>query len=369
MIGTALQLGFFLLVPAAALWLEKNVKLVGILGSVALCYIIGFAIGNTPFIPFDAKLAMDLSSAAVALAIPMLLFSLDFRAWLREAPQTLLAFAWVVIAVCIASAIAAPIFAERVDDSAKVAGMLVGVYTGGTPNLAAVGTALGVSSELFVAVNAADVLVSSPYYLFLITLGPAAFGRILRTPEPRDDAESAGEEFVARPQHVLIGLGLAGACVALGVGLSQLAPSKIPEEAVAILGITTAAIALSFHPRVRALRGTFEAGNYVLLIFCVAIGTIADLGEVIRSGGWIVAYVATVIFISLSLHILLCRLSGIDRDTTVITSTAALFGPAFIGPVAVRLGNRSVFVSGLMSGLVGYAVGNYLGLFIAWQLS
>ena len=89
----------------------------------------------------------------------------------------------------------------------------------------------------------------------------------------------------------------------------------------------------------------------------------------IRSSGWIVAYVATVIFLSLSLHVLLCRLTGIDRDTTVITSTAALFGPAFIGPVSVRLGNRSVFVSGLMSGLVGYAVGNYLGIFIAWQLS
>jgi uncharacterized membrane protein len=76
-----------------------------------------------------------------------------------------------------------------------------------------------------------------------------------------------------------------------------------------------------------------------------------------------------VIFTSLALHVALCRLTDIDRDTTVITSTAALFGPAFIGPVSVRLGNRGVFVSGLMSGLVGYAVGNYLGLFVAWTLS
>jgi uncharacterized membrane protein len=71
----------------------------------------------------------------------------------------------------------------------------------------------------------------------------------------------------------------------------------------------------------------------------------------------------------LFVHVALCRLSRIDRDTTVITSTAALFGPAFIGPVSVRFGNRAVFVSGLMSGLVGYAVGNYLGLLVAWMLS
>lgn len=368
MIPTILQLGFFVLVPAAAVWLEKHTRIVAAAGSVALCYVIGFAIGNTPGVSFDSSLAMDVSSAAVALAIPLLLFSLNFRAWLREAPQTLLAFAWVVVAVCIASAVAAPIFAERVDESAKVAGMLVGVYTGGTPNLAAVGTALGVSSEMFVAVNAADVLVSSPYYLFLITLGPAVFGRFLRTPERGGEDEPIEQDSKVRPSHVLIGFGLALACVAIGLASSKLSPPGIPEDAVAILGITTAAIALSSHPRVRALEGTFEAGNYVLLIFCVAIGTIADLAEVIRSSGWIVAYVATVIFISLSLHVLLCRLTGIDRDTTVITSTAALFGPAFIGPVSVRLGNRAVFVSGLMSGLVGYAVGNYLGLFIAWQL-
>lgn len=368
MTGTISQLAFFLLVPAAALWLEKRVRVVAVMGPVALCYIVGIVVGNTPGIAVDSRLAMDLSTAAVALAIPLLLFSLDFLGWLRQAPQTLLAFLWVVVAVCLASAIAAPIFSERIEDSGTIAGMLVGVYTGGTPNLAAVGKALGVSNETFVAVNAADVLVSSPYYLFLITLGPRAFGRLLRSSAPEPEAPLFARSVETRPAQLLIGVALAIACVGLGVGASKLPLAGIPEEAVAILGITTAAIAVSFHPRVRALEGTFEAGNYILLIFCVSIGTIADLGEVIRSSGWIVAYVATVIFTSLTIHVALCRISGIDRDTTVITSTAALFGPAFIGPVSVRLGNRAIFVSGLMSGLVGYAIGNYLGLLIAWLL-
>jgi len=368
-IGTIVQAVFYLLVPAAALWLEKRVRLVSVIGAVALCYIIGFAIGNTPNVPIDSQLAMNLSTASVAFAIPLLLFSLDFRAWLRQAPQTVLAFFWVVVAVCVATAIARPIFADRVEDSAKVAGMLVGVYTGGTPNLAAVGKALRVDNETFVMVNAADVLVSAPYFLFLLTIGPGVFGRILATTAPVEGKFAADQESEVRASDVLVGIALAAVCVAVGLGVSQVSPSWIPEEAVAILAITTIAIGFSFFPRVRALRGTFEAGNYILLIFCVTIGTIADFAEVIRSSGWIIAYVAVVIFISLSLHVALCRMSRIDRDTTIITSTAALFGPAFIGPVAVRLGNHAVFVSGLMSGLVGYAVGNYLGLFVAWVLS
>ena len=358
-----------MLVPAGALWLEKRARIVAIVGSVAVCYVIGFAIGNTPGVPVDRDLALELSTASVALAIPLLLFSLDFRGWLRQAPQTLLAFFWVVVAVCVATAVARPIFADRVEDSAKVAGMLVGVYTGGTPNLAAVGKALGVSNETFVMVNAADVLVSAPYFLFLITIGPGVFGRILAASTPVDEGVATGDAETIRPMHVLAGLGLALVCVGVGLAVSRVTPPGIPEEAVAILAITTAAVGFSFFPRVRALQGTFEAGNYILLVFCVTIGTIADFGEVLRSSGWIIAYVAVVIFTSLFLHVALCRISGIDRDTTVITSTAALFGPAFIGPVSVRLGNRAVFVSGLMSGLVGYAVGNYLGLFVAWTLS
>lgn len=369
MISVVLQTIFYLLVPAVALWLEKRVRVVSLMGSVALCYLIGFAIGNTPGTPVDSGLALELSTASVAIAIPLLLFSLDFRGWLQQAPQTLLAFLWVVIAVCVATAVARPIFAGRVEDSAKVAGMLVGVYTGGTPNLAAVGKALGVSNETFVMVNAADVLVSAPYFLFLITVGPRAFGRILKVPEAPGGEHVAVEAPIVRPSHVAIGFVLAAICVALGLGASKLSPPGVPEEAVAILAITTAAIVFSFHPRVRALQGTFEAGNYILLIFCVTIGTIADFAEVITSSGWIIAYVATVIFTSLIIHVSLCRLSRIDRDTTVITSTAALFGPAFVGPVSVRLENRAIFVSGLMSGLVGYAVGNYLGLMVAWLLS
>lgn len=369
MIGTIVQGVFFVLVPAVALWLEARSRIISLVGSVALCYLIGFVLGNTPGIPVDSGLALQLSTVSVALAIPLLLFSLDFRGWLRQAPKTLLAFLWVVVAVCVATAVARPLFADRVDDSAKVAGMLVGVYTGGTPNLAAVGKALGVSNETFVMVNAADVLVSAPYFLFLITVGPSFFGRILPSVDPPSEPPDDAQQAVIRPGHVAVGLGLALLCVAVGLGASELAPGGIPEEAVAILAITTAAIALSFVPAVRGLRGTFEAGNYILLIFCVTIGTIADFGEVIRSSLWIVAYVAAVIATSLVLHVALCRISGIDRDTTVITSTAALFGPAFIGPVAVRLGNRAVFVSGLMAGLVGYAVGNYLGLLVAWAAS
>ncbi len=59
----------------------------------------------------------------------------------------------------------------------------------------------------------------------------------------------------------------------------------------------------------------------------------------------------------------------LDRDTVLITSTAAIYGPAFVGSVAVALKNKEIVFSGIAASLIGIAAGNYLGLCIAWWLS
>ena len=52
----------------------------------------------------------------------------------------------------------------------------------------------------------------------------------------------------------------------------------------------------------------------------------------------------------------------------IITSTAAIYGPAFIGPVANAIKNRDMIVPGITMGLLGYAIGNYIGIGIAMLL-
>jgi uncharacterized membrane protein len=48
---------------------------------------------------------------------------------------------------------------------------------------------------------------------------------------------------------------------------------------------------------------------------------------------------------------------------------AGIYGPAFVGPMAVALNNKSLIISGLTTGIVGYALGNYLGLSFYYLLS
>jgi uncharacterized membrane protein len=79
-------------------------------------------------------------------------------------------------------------------------------------------------------------------------------------------------------------------------------------------------------------------------------------------------YTAVVMTGAVILHFALAAVFRIDTDTVIITSTAGIYGPAFIAPIAGVLKNREVLVSGLTTAMVGYALGNYLGLAVAYLL-
>ena len=79
-------------------------------------------------------------------------------------------------------------------------------------------------------------------------------------------------------------------------------------------------------------------------------------------------FVFGVLVSAVLLHVGLAAAFRLDADTTLMTSTAAIFGPAFIGPVAAAIKNRRLVAPGLTMGLMGIALGTYLGLATAWVL-
>ena len=87
-----------------------------------------------------------LISVIVPLSFPLLLFSLNIRRWLRFAKEGFISMILALVSVVAIVSSGYFIFKNVVPDSWKVAGMLVGVYTGGTPNLVSLKVALGCRS-------------------------------------------------------------------------------------------------------------------------------------------------------------------------------------------------------------------------------
>ncbi len=74
-------------------------------------------------------------------------------------------------------------------------------------------------------------------------------------------------------------------------------------------------------------------------------------------------------FISLGLQALLSKAFHLDADTTVIGSVALLCSPPFVPMISAAMHNRRTLAAGLAIGIIGYAVGTYLGFGIFRLLS
>ncbi len=366
LVGMVLLGIIFIGFPALARWGAARWRPLEWLSPIVMAYLVGIAIGN--LFDVDTDFSTSVSEAMVLLAIPLLLFSTDVRNWLRIARPAMISFGLAAASVMAVSGVTAFLLADRHAETWKMAGMTVGVYTGGTPNMSAIGVAVEVTDETFVLMNGADVVLSAVYLLFLMTVARRVLSRFLPA---FDGSDMSGHEVEERSsfgsREVLMSLGLAVVVGGVVAGLVMVIAGELPVAPV-ILGITTLGLAASFVPRIRSLPGTYETGEYLLLVFAVAIGTLADVRELAGSFSDVFVFVAIVFVASILLHYLLARLFRIDTDTVLITSTAAVFGPAFVGPVAAAIGNRAVIVSGLAAGVMGYAIGNYAGLAVAYLL-
>ena len=376
--------------PALAILACRRWTLLARLSPVVLCYAAGIVVGNLGVMTTGAAEVADLATAAtVALAIPLLLFGADLRRWARLARPTMISFGLAVVAIVVTAIVASLIFDDVGGAGPEVAGMTVGVYTGGTANMGAIGRALQVPEATFVALNAADVLLGAIYLLVLLTVAK----RVLSTFLPAFRHQPAGGEATGggephpqdpwsyRPPVTAIARGLGAAVVVLAIGAAAsfalVTLVADPQGAVlehdgfasgVILAVTTLAIAASFWRPVHAIPGTYEVGQYLFLMFAVAIGTLAEFGELVASLGTVFPYLTAALVGAIVLHLALAAAFRVDTDTVIITSTAAVFGPPFVGPVAAAINNREVVVSGLTTGVVGLALGNYAGLAVAYLL-
>ena len=373
---TAVALLLAACVPALALWLASRYAWARQLGAIVLCYAAGLLAGHSGLLPASTLTARTtLSEIAIALALPMILFTLDVRAWSRTAPRALWSMALattavVTVATALFFVLALPAAVPRAHELAALA---VGVYTGGTPNLAAVKIALGVDDTRYLLFNAVDTAVSALYLVFILALGRAVFGRLLRrspgaTPQevtapatwsaPEDDYRPLLSARGAR--DAVASLLLAGALV----GLAALAASLVgtgPAPALMISLVAAFGIVASFVPAVRGLTTAYQAGMYLIYVFSFTVASMANVGLLAGTDGMVPVFVAATVFASLLLHALLCRVARIDVDTFLVTSVSAICSPAFVPLVARSLGSRTMLLSGVTTGIIGYAIGTHLG--------
>ena len=373
----------FCLIPAGVLWLCRRLPWLGKIGPVFTLYIIGIIIGNIGLMPGQMPLVQDiLSNAMVPLAIPLMLFGCTFK--LSGARSQLLALITGMISVATAVIIGYLIFGKDLPEGAKIGGMLTGVYTGGTINLAALKTMLGVDEETYILVNSYDILVSFLYLSFLLAFGIKLFRKFLPNQSgaySKEDEAAIQKEMDRNSENPYKGLftkkGMIQAGKLLGltlliVGLSAGVALLLPESmfmTVFILLLTTSGIACSFIRPVREMKQSYDIGMYFIYIFCITVASMADLSKLDLAGGLgLMGYLLVAVFGSLMLQVIFAKIFRIDSDMMVIASVTYINSPPFVPMMAAAMKNKEVLIPGLTIGVIGYAAGNYLGFLISQLL-
>ncbi len=376
---------FYIFFPALVIWMVGKYELIRKVGSIVICYIAGLLIGNFDILPQDVYPLQDMmTTITIPLALPLLLFSEDIRKWAGMAKQTLLSLILGLVSVVIMITAGFFIFRDIIPEAWKISGMLVGVYSGGTPNLAAIAEMLRVPSEIYILTHTSDLVIGAFLLLFLLTVGQKFFLLFMKPYRHKDGEEiknhTAGimEEFesyegIFRKETflpLLKALGISLLIFAAGGGVSFLFIEKYRMVA-AILTITTLGILGSLLPQVNRIKKTFPLGMYFILVFSLVVASEADLGKMVGNGHSVV-FLSIFLFIliavmgSLLLHAIISRIFGIDADNFIITSVALSMSPPFVPVVAASLRNKAVVLPGLIIGIIGYAIGNYLGVFMAY---
>jgi uncharacterized membrane protein len=316
----------------------------------------------------------------ILIALPLMLFSLHLKKWLKNARSTLLSLVLAMFSLLVAIFIGYYLFAHNITESAKVTGMLIGVYTGGTPNLAAIGRALNVSPDIFILTHTYDLIIGSVALLFLMTIAQRVFNIFLPRSGVIRKAENVMQvEIEEEDTHLEnydglfqiknlpdMGKSLLYALIIFAVGGSAI--FFVPKEdqvLVIILAITTLGILASLLKPVNKLKISFPLGMYFIIVFCLALSSMANLREMFQIEFLeLFLYVLWVVFGSMFIHVGLARIFKVDTDNTIIAITALTYSPPFVPAVALALKNRDVIIGGLTIGILGFAFGSYLGIFI-----
>lgn len=389
MLGKITLILFYLLSPAAVLWACRKIKVLNKVGPVLTLYILGVVIANLHIIPADMhgiqKLMQDVM---IPLAIPMMLFGCNFKNF--KAGVTVRAFIVGTLSVALIVVLGFLLLKEQLGtNGATIGATLSGQYSGGAGNFAAVNMMLGergLSEEMFALVATCNLIVSFFYLMFLMGGGVTLARRVVHGKEYKAHNDTINtEEFVndnpykdfgnKRSLVQLLKVFVTAAAVA---GVSLVVSNFFKEGTrmfdllggdfsmvALILTLTTISLLLTSFKGVRSWDKSFDAGMYLIYIFCLAMAMLADLSQLDwKLGLWVLVYQAIIVFGSLALGVLLARPFKVDADSAVITSDTLINSPICVPMIAATMKNKGAIMVGITNGLAGYAVGNYLGYLI-----
>jgi uncharacterized membrane protein len=133
-----------------------------------------------------------------------------------------------------------------------------------------------------------------------------------------------------------------------------------------VLWQTTFALVLAQLPFIKRFNGTAVLSYFALHLFFVVIGTSAVFSALVGQGLTLFIYMAVIIAVHAAIVYSSGWLMKFDLASITIASQAAVGGPGSALALAMTMRWPGLVTPGIIVGIFGYAIGNYVGFACAY---
>jgi uncharacterized membrane protein len=361
-----------LFVIAGGAFLVERTRVGSHLTGAVIAILAAIAAANLNVIPHSAPAYDFVFRYFVPILIPLFLFQAILRTIFLETTRMAIAFliasagtvAGVLAAVALLDlgGLAAAAVTEPALREAGVAGLFASTYIGGSVNYAALGeiTGLRTDASFFSAATATDNLFSA-VFLGVLALLPGWNWLARRFTRHEHGERPALPEAREKISATSLTLAMATSISFVAIGDALTAALGAPSARYAIITALVVAAATLLPRFMQSLQGGFELGVSLAFVFFAAIAAGADLVAMIS----IAPLLIVLVLILLSMHLLVLlvagRVFGLTLPELVTASNAAVLGATTAPALAAARGWHDLVTPGVLVGVLGYALGTFVG--------
>lgn len=347
-------------------------------------------LSNLNIIPADAPAYDFVWDYVVPTAIPLLLFNANLKTIGKDSGRALIIYLLSGLGTVCGGFLAYFCLRNAVPDLEKITPMMVGSYTGGSPNLVSMAKAFHASGKTVSIVVVADNMLMAIYFFVLAAMPSINFfykrfsHPIIDRMEKEDAAANAANHAASYWKPKDISLKDIAACLSVSLVIVAISNNAadyfnhiIPTASFAfallngllgnqylIMTTITVLLATLFPSFVGKLGGAQEMGTYFIHIFFAVIGVSASISMIITQAPLLLVFCLIIVGVNMLFSLLFGKLFKFSLEEIIVASNANIGGPTTAVAMAISKGWGELVTPAILVGTLGYVIGNYYGIFI-----
>lgn len=378
------------LITAVSIYLEQTYKWASKVTGAIIGLVLAMFLANINIIPIEATTYDVVWDYVVPLAIPLLLFNANVKKIWRESGRIVIMFLLSSIGTLLGVFVSYTLLKNQIPDLYKMSAMMTGSYIGGGVNFAAMAESFGTGAEWVSALVVADNLLMALYFFVLLAIPSIGFFRKKFSHPHIDEVEGnvdvkEGETLAAQYwgrkdislRDIAFGVALSFTIVWISTEVASFLGKVIPTGNFILdlfngflgnkyLIITTLTVLLAtFAPNFMSnIHGAQEVGTFLIYIFLVVIGVPASLKLILTRAPLLLLFTAIIVTINMIVSLILGKLFKFNLEEILLASNANIGGPTTAAAMAIAKGWDRLIGPIILAGILGYIIGNYLGIFM-----